>query len=110
MFRGVMLYGCHCLRLTIAVSWGLAKKNRREQYRPAGDEESRPMKKLGDPVACRERAAYCAKRAATASSPVAREKFANMAQVWLHLAVQLEEQCALRDQWNVKPAVSEADE
>jgi hypothetical protein len=46
---------------------------------------------LGDPKECRERAAYCAKRAATASSLIAREKFAHMAGVWLHLAVQLEE-------------------
>jgi hypothetical protein len=45
---------------------------------------------LGDPKECRERAAYC--RAATSSSPIAREKFAHMAQVWLHLAIQLEEQ------------------
>src|SRR5262245_43264276 len=33
---------------------------------------------LGDPKECRERAAYCAKRAATSSSPLAREKFAHM--------------------------------
>jgi len=44
-----------------------------------------------------ERAAYCAKRA-IASSPLAREKFAHMAKIWLHLAVQLEERWALLDQ------------
>jgi len=65
---------------------------------------------LGDPKDCRERAAFCAKRAATASSPIAREKFAHMAEVWLHLAVQLEEQWALLDQWSVRTATGETDE
>ena len=60
--------------------------------------------RLGDPKECRERAAYCAKRAATSSSLIAREKFAHMAQVWLHLATQLEEQWALLDQYAVKRA------
>ena len=55
--------------------------------------------RLGDPKECRERAAYCAKQANTAASPLAREKFAHMAQVWLHLAIQLEEQWMLLDQW-----------
>jgi hypothetical protein len=50
------------------------------------------------------------KRAATASSPIAREKFAHMAEVWLHLAVQLEEQWALLDQWSVRAATGETDE
>jgi hypothetical protein len=63
--------------------------------------------RLGDPTECRERAAYCAERAATAVSPVASEKFAHMAKVWLHLAIQLEEQWALLDQWRVKPATGE---
>ena len=63
--------------------------------------------RLGDPKECRERAAYCTKRAATSSSPIAREKFAHMAQVWLHLAMQLEEQWALLDQWNFKPATTD---
>jgi hypothetical protein len=60
--------------------------------------------RLGDPKECRERAAYCAKQANTAASPLAREKFAHMAQVWLHLAIQLEEQWMLLDQWAVEPA------
>ena len=54
---------------------------------------------LGDPQACRERAAYCADRAATCTSPHAREKFANLARTWLHLAVQLEEPWALLDEY-----------
>ena len=44
---------------------------------------------LGDPKECRERADYCVKRVAAATSPLAREKFAHMAKVWLHLAIQL---------------------
>ena len=60
--------------------------------------------RLGDPKECRERAAYCAKQANTAASPLAREKFAHMAQVWLHLAIQLEAQWMLLDQWAVEPA------
>ena len=55
--------------------------------------------RLGDPTVCRERASYCTKRAATSSSPLAREKFMHMAKVWLSLAVQLEEQWALLDQY-----------
>ena len=55
--------------------------------------------RLGDPTECRERASYCTKRAATSSSPLAREKFTHMAKVWLSLAVQLEEQWALLDQY-----------
>ena len=55
---------------------------------------------LGDPQACRERAAYCAKRAATCASPQAREKFASLARTWLHLAIQLEEQWALLDEYD----------
>src|SRR5262249_39979863 len=31
--------------------------------------------RLGDPTECRKRASYCTKRAATSSSPLAREKF-----------------------------------
>jgi hypothetical protein len=54
---------------------------------------------LGDPKACRDRALYCAKRATQCSSPEARAKFAHMAKVWMHLAVQLEEQWALLDEW-----------
>ena len=64
--------------------------------------------RLGDPTECRERAAYCAKWAATASSPTARERFAHMAQVWLHLAVQLEEQWALLDNSGVEGATGDA--
>ena len=60
--------------------------------------------RLGDPKECRERAAYCTKRAATSSSRIARDKFAHMAKVWLHLATQLEEQWALLDQWADKRA------
>ena len=66
--------------------------------------------RLGDPKECRERAAYCAERAATASSPLAREKFAHMVKVWLHLAVQLEEQWVLLDQWAFKPAMTSPDD
>jgi len=66
--------------------------------------------RLGDPKECRERAAYCAKRAATSSSPPAREKFAHMTKVWLHLAVELEQRWALLDEWQVKPATSSSDD
>jgi hypothetical protein len=54
---------------------------------------------LGDPKACRERAAMCARRAATCNSPEAREKFASLAKTWLHLAIQLEEQWALLEEY-----------
>jgi hypothetical protein len=50
---------------------------------------------LGDPQACRDRAAHCANRAATSASPIVREKFARLANTWLCLAIQLEEQSAL---------------
>ena len=59
---------------------------------------------LGDPKACRDRALYCARRAATAASPVAREKFANLAKTWLHLATMLDEQSTLLDEWGVDKA------
>lgn len=51
----------------------------------------------GDPQACRDRAAHCANRAATSASPIVREKFARLANTWLCLAIQLEEQTALLD-------------
>ena len=54
---------------------------------------------LGDPKECRERALFCANRATQCSSTEARDKFAHMAKVWMQLAVQLEEQWALLDQW-----------
>ena len=39
----------------------------------------------------RRRALNCAKRAASCASPSLRQKFADLANVWLMLAVQLEE-------------------
>jgi len=56
------------------------------------------------PQECRDRAAYCVKRAATTSSPLAREKLTHMAEVWLHLADQLEEVWDILDQWGQEPA------
>jgi len=47
---------------------------------------------LVDPQECRNRARFCAERAATSPSLEAREKFASLARTWLHLANQLEEQ------------------
>jgi hypothetical protein len=54
---------------------------------------------MGDPQECRARALYCAKRAAGCTSQVARQRFANMAKVWMQLAIQLEDQLALLDRW-----------
>jgi len=70
---------------------------------------TRPVR-LGDPKECRERAAYCAKRAAGARSPTARESFAHMAKVWLQLAIQLEEQWMLLDQLAVKRATGSSED
>jgi hypothetical protein len=54
--------------------------------------------RLGDPPECRQRAAYCFQRAAISASPLAREKLANMAETWIKLAIQLEDQMALLEQ------------
>ena len=54
--------------------------------------------RLGDPHECRQRAAYCFRRAAISASPLAREKLANMAETWIKLAIQLEDQMALLEQ------------
>jgi len=47
---------------------------------------------LGDHHKCRQRAAYCFQRAALSNSLLAREKLANVAETWIKLAIQLEEQ------------------
>jgi hypothetical protein len=57
---------------------------------------------LGDPQACRDRAAHCANRAATSASPIIREKFARLANTWLCLALQLEEQSALLGEYDYR--------
>ena len=57
----------------------------------------------GDPQECRERAAFCAKCAATSSSPFAREKYAHMAEVWLRLALRLEKQWPILDAGHAGP-------
>ena len=54
--------------------------------------------RIGDPHECRQRAAYCFQRAALSTSPLAREKLAHMAETWIKLAIQLEEQWALLGQ------------
>jgi len=58
---------------------------------------------LGDPKDCKQRALLCAERARNCQSPEARQKFADLAQTWLLLAVQLEEQWALIDEWGSPP-------
>jgi hypothetical protein len=45
-----------------------------------------------DPRECRQRALMCANRAANRTSPAARQRSADLAVVWLMLAVQLEGQ------------------
>ena len=50
----------------------------------------------GDPDQYRQRAISCANSAIACTSPAASQKFADLALVWLMLAVQLEEQKALR--------------
>ena len=42
----------------------------------------------GDPQECRQRAIKCVNRAATYTSPAASQKFADLAIMWLMLAVQ----------------------
>src|SRR5262249_7763096 len=59
--------------------------------RPRGDTTECSMR-LGDPHQCRQQAAYCIQRAALSNSPLARENLANMAETWIKLAIQLEEQ------------------
>ena len=54
---------------------------------------------MGDPQECRERALYCAKRAEGCMSQLARQKFSDMAIVWMQLAIQLKDQLALLDRW-----------
>ena len=49
-----------------------------------------------DPQECRQRALMCANRVTTCTSPAASQKFADLAIVWLMLAVQFEEQDSLR--------------
>jgi hypothetical protein len=44
----------------------------------------------GHPRECRQRALMCANRAANRTSPAARQKSADLAIVWLMLAVQFE--------------------
>jgi len=62
---------------------------------------------LGDPQECRKRALYCAKRAVECGSPLAQEKFFNLAKTWMRLAIELEQQCALLDQWGDRPTEKE---
>jgi hypothetical protein len=54
---------------------------------------------LSDPTECRQRALHCAKLATECRSAVARERFFDLAKTWMRLAVQLEEQWALLDEW-----------
>jgi hypothetical protein len=44
----------------------------------------------GDPKECRQHARNCARLAQTASLPEAKEKFADLANIWLRLADGLE--------------------
>lgn len=46
----------------------------------------------GDPDRYRQRAISCANSAIACTSPAASQKFADLALVWLMIAVQLEEQ------------------
>jgi hypothetical protein len=62
---------------------------------------------FGDPQECRKRALYCAKRAVECGSPLAQEKFFNLAKTWMRLAIELEQQCALLDQWGDRPTEKE---
>ena len=56
----------------------------------------------GDPQECRQRALMCANRAAKRTSPAARQRSADLALVWLMLAVQLEGQRRSRPAEKVK--------
>jgi hypothetical protein len=55
-----------------------------------------------DPQECRQRALICASRAANRTSPAARQRSADLAVVWLMLAVQLEGQRCPRPAEKVK--------
>lgn len=53
----------------------------------------------GDPKECREHARQCLKLADLAITPVARERFQDLAKTWLRLATDLETAQALLDDW-----------
>jgi hypothetical protein len=65
--------------------------------------------RLGDPNECRQRAAYCFQRAAISTSPLAREKLAHMAETWIKLAIQLDEQLPLLHQHGGQSPTVKAD-
>ena len=49
----------------------------------------------GNPQEYRKRALICAERAASRTSPAKRQKFEDLAKIWLMLAVQLERHLSL---------------
>ena len=54
---------------------------------------------LGNPHGYRSWAIFCAKRSMQCASRDARDKLAHMARICMKLAAQLEEVCALLDEW-----------
>jgi hypothetical protein len=56
---------------------------------------------LGDPNSYRARAAYCARLAATTTSPIDKEKFNSLTRIWLRLSYELEEPSLIGfDEWS----------
>lgn len=54
----------------------------------------------GDPKECREQALNCLRMASTAPTPLARERFEELARIWVRLATSLENAQVLMDQWS----------
>ena len=62
------------------------------------------MAVLGDPQEYWNRARRCAELASTCHSDAAHQKFSELAKTWLMLAVRLEGQWLLVDEWGDKKA------
>jgi hypothetical protein len=56
----------------------------------------------GDPNECRQHARTCAHLAQTAATPEERQSFANLTNMWLRLASELESTLALVKRFQVK--------
>ena len=52
---------------------------------------------MPDPKQCRDNADFCAKLAENAKTPEERENFANLAQHWIQLAINMENLIGLMD-------------
>ncbi len=56
----------------------------------------------GDPKECREHAKRCQELADASPSPLAKARFAELAQTWLRLAHDLEHAKALVEHWGAR--------